>query len=115
MTDVFIGPDLQGVSARLVTCCLSHDVMLELSEWDCRGLSSVWAQQEPAHLPASQRSPLSPFWPTPQGTPLKRGTPLLVYPPPEEDTEHSKFATLCQTLVMSCAQVSDVPRSLAAP
>lgn len=55
VTDVFIELDLQGVTARLVTCCLFHVVILELSKWDGRGLSSVWAEQDPAHLPASQR------------------------------------------------------------
>lgn len=55
VSDVFIELDLQGVTARLVTCCLFHTVILDLSEWDCRGLSSGWAQQDPAHLPASQR------------------------------------------------------------
>lgn len=44
MNDVFIELDVQGITARLVTCCLFHLVILELGEWDCRGLSSVWAQ-----------------------------------------------------------------------
>lgn len=30
----------------MVTCCLFHVVILQLNEWDCRGLSSVWAQPD---------------------------------------------------------------------
>lgn len=125
VTDVLIELDSQGATARLVMCCLFHVVILELSKGDCRGLSSVWAQQDPAHLLASQNwgtgpvpatcSILTPFL---RGHHRKEGPHSLYVcgdTSQRRRLRHNKFATLCQTLVMNCGQVSDIPRSLAAP